>query len=56
MCRSFIRRYWLPSDLIRDLSKNVPTTNGASDGDFATLDLLPKCEYAYYSFFDNVGS
>ena len=49
-------KYWLPSDLIRDLSKTVPSTNGASKGDFATLDLLPKCEYAHYSFFYNLGS
>ena len=63
-------KYWLPSDLIRDSSKIVPTTNKASESDFAILDLLlrtrpnasmqtknkTKCKYANSSFFDNVGS
>ena len=31
---------WLPSDLIRDSSKNVPTTNKPSESDFALLDIL----------------
>ena len=37
-------KYWLPSDLIRDSSENVPTTNKASESDFAILDLLLKTE------------
>ena len=32
-------KYWLLSDLMRDLSKNVPSTN-PSEAAFATLDLL----------------
>ena len=33
-------KYWLPLDLIRDSSKNVPTTNKVSESDFAIWDLL----------------
>ena len=37
-------KYWLPSDLTGDSSTNVPTTNKASESDFAILDLLLKTE------------
>ena len=33
-------KYWCPEDSIVSSSKNVPTTNKASESDFAILDLL----------------
>ena len=49
-------KYWLPSDLIRNSSKNAPTTNKASESDFAILDLLLRTKpNANSSFFDNVS-
>ncbi|XP_065670647.1 uncharacterized protein LOC136089042 [Hydra vulgaris] len=33
-------KYWYPSDNISKAAENVPTTNKASESDFAVLDLL----------------
>ena len=38
-CVDQLPLYWLPSDLSIYSSKNVPTTNKASESDFAILDL-----------------
>ena len=31
---------WHPIDFMKDVAENVPTTNKASESDFAVLDLL----------------
>ena len=49
-------KYWLPSDLIRNSSKNAPTTNKASESDIAILDLLLRTKpNENSSFFENVS-